>query len=141
MALSLTKQAIISLLLLGLLFLILVFSIRFEGRAVEWLRVIVGSISLLFIPWYRTTRALFVDTELDQLETFALSFAFSISVIPLIVFYVNLMGIPISQRLVFGELIIVSIAAISRVAYVKTPRGKTIVMTREDGFQPKQINP
>lgn len=39
---------------------------------------------------------------LDTLEIIALSFAFSISVVPLLVFYANLAGVPITARLVVG---------------------------------------
>gem|GEM_PF-5970069 len=80
---------------------------------VDTLRIVFGSLSLLFIPGYWISRALFADEELDILELIALSFAFSISVIPLLVFYLNLMGLPITAWLVRGTTLVTSgIAAV-----------------------------
>jgi len=61
-----------------------------------------GSIYLLFLPGYRLTRVFFSDTEIDALERGALSFALSISMIPLLVFYLNLAGVQISAVMVWG---------------------------------------
>ncbi len=68
----------------------------------EILRIVFGSIALLFLPGYWLTKALYFDKVLDTLEVIALSFAFSISVVPLLVFYANLAGVPITAWLVVG---------------------------------------
>ncbi len=68
----------------------------------EILRIVFGSIALLFLPGYWLTKALYFDNVLDTLEVIALSFAFSISVVPLLVFYANLAGVPITAWLVVG---------------------------------------
>ena len=80
-------------------FLIILFP--FENNVYEILRIIFGSIFILFIPWYFITHAFFDKKEIDFLERFALSFAFSISVIPLLTFYFNLIWLKITDLNVF----------------------------------------
>jgi len=57
---------------------------------------------VIYLPGYRITEAAWQGEELDVLEHTALSFAFSLSVIPLGVFYVNLLGFPITEYVVLG---------------------------------------
>ncbi len=82
----------------------------------EWtiqiIRIIVGSIGLLFLPGYWITQCFFTDSEIDILERIALSFAFSISVVPLLVFYLNLMGIKITAMMVY--LCVLALISLSR---------------------------
>lgn len=106
---SIKSQIIISVSILGALALSLWFSNYYIGTLPESIRILLWSLSLLFIPWYRTTKALFQNEELDALEIIALSFAFSISVTPLLVFYLNLAGLPITQWLVYGVCVWISI--------------------------------
>lgn len=72
-----------------------------ENSFYNILRIIFGSIFILFLPGYFITLSFFKTQEIDQLERFALSFAFSISVIPLLTFYLNLIGVKISDLNVF----------------------------------------
>ena len=76
---------------------------------VQFLKIIVGSIFILFLPWYWLTKIFFQDNEIDFLERFALSFALSISVIPLISFYLNLIWIKIASLSVYLIVLIVII--------------------------------
>ena len=56
----------------------------------EILRIIIGSIFFLFVPGYFVTWAIFPSREeLDAVERITLSLAFSISVVPLIVLFLN----------------------------------------------------
>ena len=103
------NQILTSLIILAWLAGALVVSDYFVWPIPETLRIAFGSLSLLFIPWYRVTKALFRDETLDILEIIALSFAFSISVVPLLVFYLNLAWLPIGQRLVYGVCALVTI--------------------------------
>lgn len=64
------------------------------------LRIVFGSVWLLFLPWWWITQVVFLSKEIDMLERFALSFAFSISVVPLLVFYLNLAWFKITEWLV-----------------------------------------
>lgn len=86
-------------------------------QVVERSRIMLWSIMLLFAPWYWITQAIFDIWEIDELEIVALSFAFSISVIPLLVFYLNLIWLKINQRLVFGVVWWCIILSRWRIAY------------------------
>lgn len=73
----------------------------------ESLRIVFGSIYVLFIPGFILTFIFFPKTKsfednkkekesLDWIERIALSFALSIAIVPLAVFYLNLIGIKIN---------------------------------------------
>ena len=55
----------------------------------EILRIILGAIVVLFIPGYAMTFALFKEREIDKIERITLSFALSIALVPLVLFYLN----------------------------------------------------
>ena len=59
------------------------------------IRIIFGSIYVLFLPGFVLTFAFFENNEIDVIERIALSFALSIAVVPLLVFYLNLVGMRI----------------------------------------------
>lgn len=60
-------------------------------------RIIFGSVYVLFLPGFILTFVFFpIHKEVDWIERMALSFALSIAVVPLIVFYLNLIGLRIS---------------------------------------------
>src|SRR3989344_9275248 len=69
-------------------------------------RIIFGSVYVLFLPGFILSFVFFPKTkefdskenkgEIDWLERIALSFALSIAVVPLAVFYLNLIGIKIN---------------------------------------------
>lgn len=104
---------------LSIAFLVL-FLILFDmnGNFRNILRVISWSVFLFIIPWYWMTKVFFKDEELDNLERFALSFAISISVVPLVVFYLNLVGISITA-LVIRWVIVGCICLIWGILYVQ----------------------
>lgn len=58
-------------------------------------RIVFGSVYVLFIPGYIIS-FIFFKNEIDLLERIALSFALSIAIVPLIIFYLNLIGLKIS---------------------------------------------
>ncbi|NRH21507.1 DUF1616 domain-containing protein [Candidatus Gracilibacteria bacterium] len=68
----------------------------------QWLRIITGSIFLLFIPGLLLVQAFFDKKEVDFLERMTLSFALSLSVVPLLVFYASYIGMKISALNVFA---------------------------------------
>lgn len=68
-------------------------------------RLVFGSFFVLFLPGYIISFLFFKDIEI--LERIALSFALSIAVVPLLVFYFNLIGVRIS--LLNSSLIILGI--------------------------------
>ncbi|MEM3067675.1 MAG: DUF1616 domain-containing protein [Thermoplasmata archaeon] len=96
-----------------------------ELSYLESLRIVFGSIYVLFLPGFIMSYIFFPKTkpfdsdetekheenEIDWIERIALSFALSISIVPLSVFYLNLIGVKISAINVF--LIILGIIIIS----------------------------
>lgn len=55
------------------------------------IRMILGSIFVLFIPGFAWTFAFFERNEIDSIERIALSFGLSIALVPLTIFYLNYM--------------------------------------------------
>ena len=66
----------------------------------ESLRTVFGSIYVLFLPGFIISYIFFPKTKekgaIDWIERIALSFALSIAIVPLAVFYLNLVGVKIS---------------------------------------------
>lgn len=100
---------------LGLTLILLIISLAlviFANIAVlESLRIVFGSIYVLFIPGFIITYIFFPHTKefeekksekenpkgsVDWIERIALSFALSIAIVPLAVFYLNLIGLKIN---------------------------------------------
>lgn len=121
------NQIITTIIILALLWVWLILSTRYQGWIIDSLRIGAGSIGLLFLPWYRLTMARFAFDDIDILEKFALSFAFSISIIPLLIFYLNLAGIPINERLVFITVVLVCGIGILREHKAKNTRSSAIL--------------
>lgn len=76
-------------------------------------RIVFGSLYVLFLPGFTMSFIFFEKGNIDLLERIALSFALSISVVPLVVFYLNLIGMKINALNV--SLIILGIILISLV--------------------------
>jgi len=68
----------------------------------ELIQIIFGSIFILFIPGYHLTLSFFQKDKIDMIERIALSFALSISIIPLLSFYLNLVGVPVHFYSIFA---------------------------------------
>ena len=83
----------------------------------ESFRIVFGAVYVLFLPGFIISFIFFPKTnekkEIDWLERIALSFALSIAIIPLVVFYLNLAGIRIN--LLNTSLIILGVIAVSLV--------------------------
>ncbi|MBN2127433.1 MAG: DUF1616 domain-containing protein, partial [Candidatus Diapherotrites archaeon] len=78
-------------------------------------RIVFGSVYVLFIPGFIMTYLFF--KELDSLERIALGFALSISVIPLLTFYLNLIGMKINSLNVFIEIFVVIVLCLVFLKY------------------------
>ncbi len=104
--------------------------------ALESLRITFGSIFVLFIPGFIITYIFFPRTKefdssdkhekgsIDWIERVALSFALSIAIVPLAVFYLNLIGIKIN--LFNSFLTILAIIIISAIILkLRKPTNKT----------------
>ncbi|MEK6922735.1 MAG: DUF1616 domain-containing protein [Nanoarchaeota archaeon] len=80
----------------------------------ESLRIVFGSIFVLFIPGYVMSFIFFKQIEI--IERIALSFALSIAVVPLVMFYLNLIGLKINlinSIIAISSIILISLAIIS----------------------------
>lgn len=90
---------------------------------IEILRMIFGSIFVLFIPGLVWSFVFFGKKEIDWIERVALSFGLSIALVPLTVFYLNyLFSVPIN--LVNASLTIVGICAVGGIIYKLKEKGK-----------------
>jgi len=93
------------------------------------LRIVFGSVFVLFIPGFVLTFVFFPynseKDSIDLLERIALSFALSIAVVPLAVFYFNLIGVKINT--LNTSLIIIGIILISSVlVYIRSRKFSSI---------------
>jgi uncharacterized membrane protein len=77
----------------------------------EGFRIVFGSVYVLLIPGFVISFIFFSKTSIDWIERIALSFALSIAIVPLVVFYLNLIGIKIN--LLNSFLTILGIIAVS----------------------------
>ena len=105
------------------IFLILAFVLAFFSDLiiVDSLRVVFGSIFVLFLPGFVFSYLFFPETkssekdskgkEIDILERTALSFALSIAIVPLFAFYLNLMGLKINLLNSFLEILFLIIVS------------------------------
>jgi uncharacterized membrane protein len=97
----LNKNILISTIIIAWITAITLFLPNEKNIIIQVLRIIFWSIFILFIPWYFLTLSFFDKKEIDFLERFALSFALSISIVPLLSFYLNLVWVKINELSVF----------------------------------------
>ena len=104
--------------ILGLVILSLITSIWLGFQ--QSFRIFFGSFYVLFLPGLVMTFAFFPaknqgEKEIDIIERIALSFALSVAIVPLLVFYLNLVGIKINilnVSLVIAFIILAGLAII-----------------------------
>jgi uncharacterized membrane protein len=72
---------------------------------------VLGAFYLLFLPGYAVSFLFFARGGIDIIERVALSFALSVAVVPLLAFYLNLVGVKIRFWSVFAEVAFVIIAS------------------------------
>ena len=78
-------------------------------------KIVFGSFLILFLPGLVLSFVFFNKKEIDIIERAVLSFALSITVIPLLVFYLNLVGVKINilnVLLITGLVVGISIGVI-----------------------------
>lgn len=66
---------------------------------------ILAIIFTLFIPGYIISYIFFIKNTIDTIERFVLSFVFSVAIIPLVVFYTNMLGIRITALTVLLQVL------------------------------------
>ena len=119
------KNIIIITLLIAILTAISLFIPNQENTVVQISRMIFWSIFILFIPGYFLTLTFFDNKEIDFLERFALSFALSISVVPLLSFYLNLIWVKINELSVYLIVLLIILANIVYINFIKDRKWKT----------------
>ena len=95
-----------------LIILSIVLSIKLPIK--ESFRIVFGSIFVLFLPGYCLSFIFFKEIEI--IERIALSFALSIAVVPLVIFYLNLIGLKINlvnSIIVISSIIIISLILVN----------------------------
>jgi uncharacterized membrane protein len=78
----------------------------------------IGAIYILFIPGLAVSLALFRWQSIEAIERVALSLILSVAVVPLVVFYLSIIGVKISLSNVIFEVAAVTILALV-VAYIR----------------------
>ncbi len=118
------RNIIIGTLLIAVITAIILFLPNQDNTITQTLRMIFGSIFILFIPGYFLTLSFFEDKEIDFLERFALSFALSISVVPLLSFYLNLVWVKINELSVYLIVLFIIIINIIYINFLSKKRWK-----------------
>jgi uncharacterized membrane protein len=86
-----------------------------EQMMAAWdvIRGALGAVYVLLVPGLALSFALFARRAIDWIERVALSFALSIAVVPLVAFYLNLIGVKIATISVMLEVAAVTVVAIA----------------------------
>lgn len=79
---------------IGVLFILSILLMLFNLSFLHSLRIVFGSLFVLFLPGFVITYLFF--KEIDVIERIALSFALSIAIVPLTIFYLNRIGMKIN---------------------------------------------
>ncbi|MEK7570955.1 MAG: DUF1616 domain-containing protein [Patescibacteria group bacterium] len=77
----------------------------------------------LFLPGFILSLILFEKNTLDPFERIIFSYAFSLTILPCIAFYANLLGIPITAKSVSLQVLIITLVFIS--IFIIQKGGKT----------------
>jgi len=98
---------------------------------IEILQAIVGLVLVLFLPGFVATYVIFPKKgEIDEIERFALSFGLSIAIVPLMVFALSIIGIPLNLINIVLEIVILLVVLLSIYFYQQPEafkRWKTII--------------
>lgn len=85
----------------------------------ESLRIVFGSFYVLFLPGFIISFIFFSSNQIDWIERIALSFALSIAIVPLAIFYLNLIGLKISALNSFFTILAIMIIS-SAILYYRS---------------------
>ena len=77
----------------------------------ESMRIVFGGVYVLFLPGFVLSFLFFGGRQIDWTERIALSFALSIAVVPLAVFYLNLIGVKINLLNSFLTVLVIIIVS------------------------------
>ncbi len=82
------------------------------NNILEIIKIVIGSIFVLFIPGYFVSLIFIKRGAVDIIERVALSFALSIAVVPLLAFYLNLLGVKITRLSIIIEILAIVLISI-----------------------------
>lgn len=100
------------------------------GDVIAIIGMVVGAIYILVVPGLAMSFAFFRRGAIDIIERTALSFALSIAVVPLVSFYLNLLGVKITRMNVILE--VAAIIAVSLIVAWRRGAFKAADLTPKD---------
>lgn len=86
--------------------------------------LVITTIFVLFLPGFVFSFVFFSKRSIDLFERLVLSFAFSAALVPLLVFYTNILGIRITLFTVSIQIILVILVAILILSYKEIKKTK-----------------
>src|SRR3989344_6060660 len=114
---TILKIVLIILLTLFILSLVILFFSKLD--LISSLRIVYGSVYVLFLPGFLISYLFFQKTSetekkgsIDWIERIALSFALSIAIVPLLIFYLNLAGMKITALNSFLVILVLSLISL-----------------------------
>lgn len=117
------KYKISGLVVLAFVLISFVIGLASSLGILESFRIVFGSVFVLFLPGFVLSYLFFSNGKIDEIERIALSFALSIAVVPLVVFYLNLIDLKISLLNSFLTVLGIIILGLLGI-YYKTRRTK-----------------
>lgn len=119
--------------ILALFLISIIIAIFAHMPFLQSLRIIFGSVYVLFLPGFLISYIFFPETRefdggkkpenskaIDWIERIALSFALSIAIVSLVVFYLNLIGIKINFLNSFIEILAIIVVSVAVLAIRKS---------------------
>lgn len=98
---------------------------------------IASAVYILFLPGFVLSFVFFRKGTIDIIERTALAFALSIAIVPLLAFYLNLLGVRLSRVNVLLE--VLAVLAVSGLIIKFRPKPPTKVPPHKDISQPAEV--
>ena len=107
----------------------------------EIVSIIVAAGFVLFLPGFAISFVFFVKGKIDVIERIALSFALSIAVVPLVTFYTNLLGVPITKISVVIQIFsLLALTGVTLAVKHLIRKGKTYIDLPSQEYKPEIHN-
>ena len=81
------------------------------------LLIIFALLFTLFLPGFLWSFVFFEKNKIDDIERLAFSFALSVAIVPLVIFYTNIAGVSITMVTVITQIIVIILIAILLILY------------------------
>lgn len=122
------KYSLIGIIILVIISLILTIWLPF----IQSFRIVFGAVYLLFLPGFVWSWVFWKKGELDSIERFTLSLALSIAIVPLVVFFLNKVGVKINlvnSLIEISGIIIVAVIILTIKKFSLIEDGKRFIKT------------